>query len=128
MRIETTATMSAVEAARALADALRRTEAIQAYLAAEQRFQTDPDVGRVREGLLAAYQAYEQAERAGTATVKHIQEVRRRQEALQSHPTVAEYVRTREAGGLLLQRVNEEVSGLLGIDFGATVRPAGGAC
>lgn len=128
MRIEATATMSAVEAARALADALRRTEAIQAYLAAEQRFQTDPDVGRVREGLLAAYQVYEQAERAGTATIEHIQEVRRRQQALQAHPTVGEYTRAREAGGLFLQRVNEEVSSLLGIDFGATAGPAGGAC
>jgi cell fate (sporulation/competence/biofilm development) regulator YlbF (YheA/YmcA/DUF963 family) len=128
MRIETTATTPAVEAAQALADALRHTEVIQAYLVAERRFQTDPDVGRVREGLLAAYQAYEQAERAGTATIEHIQEVRRRQQALQAHPTVGEYARAREAGGLFLQRVNEEISSLLGIDFGATAGPAGGAC
>lgn len=128
MGIEITTRTSVVEAAQALAQALKQTEVIQAYRAAEQRFQTDPDVGRLREGLIAAYQAYEQSEQAGTATVEHINEVRRRQAALQSHPAVAEYVRTREASGLFLQRINEEISGLLGIDFGATAGPAGGAC
>lgn len=117
-----------VEAARALAEALKHSEVIQAHLAAEQRFRTHLEVERVREGLIAAYQAYEQAERAGTATVEHVQEVRHRQQLLQAHPAVAEYVRKREAGGLFLQRVNEEISRLLGIDFGATAGPAGGAC
>lgn len=128
MGIETTTRTSVVEAARALAEALRHTGVIQAYLAAEQRFRADPEVGGVRERLIAAYQAYEQAERAGTATVEHVQEVRGWQQALQAHPTVVEYARTREAGGLFLQGVNEEISSLLGIDFGATAGPAGGAC
>lgn len=128
MVIEAGGSTRVVEAARALAQVLRRTEVIQAYLAAERRFRADPDVERARERLVAAYQTYEQAERAGTAAVEDIQEVRRRQEALQTHPTVVEYVRAREAAGLFLQRINEEISSLLGVDFGATAGPAGGAC
>lgn len=128
MGMETTTRASVVEAARALADALEHTEVVHAYLAAEQRFHADPEIGSLRERLNAAYRAYEQAERAGRATVEHIQDVRRRQHALQTHPAVVEYVRAREAGGLFLQRVNGEISSLLGVDFGATVGPAGGAC
>lgn len=118
----------ALRAARSLAQTLRATRVIQAYLAAEQGFRTNSEVERLRGALTDAYQAYLAAERDGHATVEQIHDVRRRQAALQAHPAVLEFVQHREAGGLFLQRVNGEISALLGLDFGATVGPAGGAC
>lgn len=60
--------------------------------------------------------------------MEQIHEVRRRQAELQAHPVVQGFQQSRDAGGLFLQRINQEISALLGLDFGATVGPVGGAC
>lgn len=128
MTVDARLQLPALRDARSLAQTLRATQAVQAYLVAEERFRTSPEVESLRSALTESYRIYEQAEGAGRATVKHIREVRRRQAALQAHAAVAEFVRRRDEAGLVLQRVNQEISALLGVDFGAAVRPAGGAC
>jgi cell fate (sporulation/competence/biofilm development) regulator YlbF (YheA/YmcA/DUF963 family) len=128
MTVEARAQVPVLQDARSLAQTLRATHAIQAYLEAEERFRTSPEVERLRSALNESYRIYEQAESAGQATVEHIQDVRRRQAELQAHPAVAEFIERRDAAGLFLQRINQEISALLGLDFGATAGPAGGAC
>jgi cell fate (sporulation/competence/biofilm development) regulator YlbF (YheA/YmcA/DUF963 family) len=120
---------AALDAAQALAAMLRRTTPITAYQDADERFRRDPEVEAMRQRLAAAVRTYRQAERAGTVTIAQVQEVRQCQDALQAHPAVAAYGQAREAGLAFLRRVNDEISGVLGVDFGAAagVR-TGGRC
>jgi cell fate (sporulation/competence/biofilm development) regulator YlbF (YheA/YmcA/DUF963 family) len=111
---------AALGAARALGEILRRTAPIAAYRDADKRFRRAPEVQAMRQRLAAAVRAYRQAERAGTVTIAQVQEVRQCQDTLQAHPAVSAHEQAREAGVAFLRRVNDEISGILGLDFGAT--------
>jgi cell fate (sporulation/competence/biofilm development) regulator YlbF (YheA/YmcA/DUF963 family) len=111
---------AAIDAAQAFSRVLLRAAPIAAHRDAEERFRRNPEVEAMRQRLAAAVRAYRQAERAGTVTIAQVQEARQSQDALQTHPAVAAYGQAREAVLAFLRLVNDEISGVLGVDFGAT--------
>lgn len=108
--------------------ALRVTPVVQRFADAQRRFDTDPDV----QALLARFQhlagAFQRAQQEGTVGVAQVQEIREAQGRVQAHPVVREFLDAREAVGVFLQETNLVISETLGVDFGQTAGPAGGAC
>lgn len=113
---------------RDLADALRATPTIAAYRQAEERCRSDTQLGLLREEFERVARAFRQAEARGTLTQGQVRQAREVQARLQQHPLVQEFLTARDEAGRLLQMVNRAMSEVLGLDVGATVGPAGGAC
>lgn len=113
---------------RDLADALRATPTIAAYRQAEARFRSDPQLRLLREEFERVAQTFREAQARSTVTQAQVRQVREVQTRLQRHPLVQEFLAARDAAGRLLQEVNRAMSEVLGLDVGATVGPAGGAC
>ena len=85
-----------------------------------------------RSALVETFQrragAFQRAQQAGDARPGQVREIRTAQARVQAHPRVRELVEAREAVGRFLQETNLVISDVLGVDFGQTAGPAGGAC
>lgn len=117
-----------LERTREFVAALKATPAIQRFAALQARFQTDPEVQGILEGLQRKVDAFERGQQDGTLREEQVRAVREAQARFQGHPLVQEFFQTRDAAGLLLQETNRVISETLGLDFGQTAGPAGGAC
>lgn len=117
-----------LERTREFVVALKAMPVVQHFAAAEQRFRTDPEVQRILGDLQKKVEIFQRAQEAGTLRTDKVRAVREAQARFQGHPLVQEFFQAREAAGLFLQETNRVISGILGLDFGQTVGPAGGAC
>jgi cell fate (sporulation/competence/biofilm development) regulator YlbF (YheA/YmcA/DUF963 family) len=108
--------------------ALKATPAGQALLKAVQRAQGDSEVQRLHEKLQRAVDAFQRAQQAGTVSEEQIQAIREAQAEYQRHPTVGELFGAQMKMTSLLRSANFVISDLLALDFGQTVRSAGGCC
>jgi cell fate (sporulation/competence/biofilm development) regulator YlbF (YheA/YmcA/DUF963 family) len=108
--------------------ALKATPAGQALLRALERTQGDPEVQRLHENLQRAVDAFQRAQQAGTVSEEQIQAIREAQAEYQRHPTVGELFGAQMKMTSLLRSANFVISDLLALDFGQTVRSAGGCC
>lgn len=112
----------------AFVDALKSTPLVRHYQAAEQKFRADPGVQKLLAELRKKVEAFQRGREEGTASQEDIQELRDMQKQFQAHPSVQDFQEALQAVGLLFQETNEIISKVLGVDFGQTAGPAGGAC
>jgi cell fate (sporulation/competence/biofilm development) regulator YlbF (YheA/YmcA/DUF963 family) len=108
--------------------ALKSTPLVSHYMAAERQFRTNPGVQTLLDELRKRGQSFQRGQEAGTLRREEIEELRDRQRLFQTHPIVKDFQDSRQAVGLLFQETNAIISKILGIDFGQTAGPAGGAC
>lgn len=105
-------------------DALKTTPAVRRFAEASRRFEADQEV----QSLMGTLQRFQRAQQTGEVLSPGLQDVREAQARLQDHRVVLEFLAAREAVGALLQETNRVISEVLGVDFGQTAGPAGGAC
>jgi cell fate (sporulation/competence/biofilm development) regulator YlbF (YheA/YmcA/DUF963 family) len=117
-----------IQHADAFITALRATPVVQRFADAQRRFDTDPEVRALLETFQRLADGFQRAQRAGEARPDQVREIRDAQARIQAHPLVREFVDAREAVGRFLQETNLVISEVLGVDFGQTAGPAGGAC
>jgi cell fate (sporulation/competence/biofilm development) regulator YlbF (YheA/YmcA/DUF963 family) len=117
-----------MKCAQAFVDALKNTPLVHHYSAAERQFRTDPGVQKFLAALREKARAFQRSQEEGTLRQEHIQELREMQAQFQAHPFVQNFQDARQSVGLLFQETNAIMSKILGIDFGQTAGPAGGAC
>jgi cell fate (sporulation/competence/biofilm development) regulator YlbF (YheA/YmcA/DUF963 family) len=117
-----------LERTREFVAALKATPAVERYAVLQARFRTDPEVQKILEVLQTKVDAFQRAQQDGTLREGQIREVREVQARFQAHPLVQEFFQARDAAGTFLQETNRVISEILGLDFGQTVGPAGGAC
>lgn len=117
-----------LERTREFVTALKATPSVQHFVAAQHRFQTDSEVRQIMADLQRKADAFQKAQEDGTLREEQIRDVREAQARFQRHPLVQEFVQARDAAGLFLQETNRVISEILGLDFGQTAGPAGGAC
>lgn len=72
--------------------------------------------------------ASQRAQQDRTLREEQVREVREAQARFQRQILVQEFSQARDAAGLFLQKTNRVISEILGLDFGQTAGPAGGAC
>ena len=108
--------------------ALRATSVVQRFADAQRRFDTDPEVQALLETFQRRADAFQRAQQAGDVRPAQVREIRDAQTRVQAHPLVREFAEAREAVGVVLQETNLVISEVLGVDFGQTAGPAGGAC
>ncbi len=112
----------------AFIEALKGTPVVRHYTAAEQQFRTDPRVQEMLAELRKKAEHFQRSQVEGTMRREEIQELRELQTLFQAHPFVQNIQLARDAVGLLFQETNAIMSKVLGIDFGQTAGPGGGAC
>ncbi len=117
-----------VKTTEAFIAALKSTPLVSHYVAAERQFRTDPGVQTLLDELRRRAQEFQRGQEEGTLQREQIEELRDRQALFQTHPIVQDFQDSRQAVGLLFQETNAIISKILGIDFGQTAGPAGGAC
>ena len=111
-----------------LVEALRVTPAIERFRAADERFRGDAELTQLQAGLRLTHQQLQQAEREGRHDGRLFREVRESQARLQQHPLVVEFVAARKAAQDILRETNQEMTGVLGLDVGASAGRSGGCC
>lgn len=114
------------ERVRELVAALQGAPAIERFRAAEERFRTDAELGRMQAGLRWNHERLQQAEREKRHDPRLFQELRDTQARIQRHPLVVEFVAARNEAQDLLRMVNQEMTEVLGVDIGGSVGRAGG--
>ncbi len=121
-------TGSLADSVEALVDALRTAGPIAAFIGAQERFQSDPELTRQRAELQKSFDAFQRANASGAARQAMLTEVRQRQAQVQAHPLVQEYLSTKTAAEAFLRQINGAVSSIVGLDLADAGRPAGGGC
>ncbi len=116
------------ERTREFVTALKATPSIQRFVVAQRRFQTDPGVQRLLADVQRKAETFQRAQQDGTLREEQIREVREAQARFYDHPVAQEFLQARDGAGAFLQETNRVISEILGLDFGQTVGPAGGAC
>lgn len=104
--------------------ALKSTPVVLHFNGAARRFKADLEV----QSLMATLQRFQQAQQNGGVTSAELKDVRDAQMRIRNHPVVQEFLAARDAVGAFLQETNQAISEVLGLDFGQTAGPAGGAC
>ena len=105
-------------------ESLKATSVVRRFGEASRRFETDQEV----QSLMGTLRRFQQAQQTGGVLTAELVGVRDAQARLQNHRVVQEFLAAREAVGKFLQETNQAVSEVIGIDFGQTAGPAGGAC
>ena len=105
-------------------ESLKATSVVRRFGEASRRFETDQEV----QSLMGTLRRFQQAQQTGGVLTAELVGVRDAQARLQNHRVVQEFLAARDAVGKFLQETNQAVSEVIGIDFGQTAGPAGGAC
>ena len=116
------------ERTREFVTALKEAPSVQRFMLAQRQFQTDPGVQRLLVDVQRKAETFQRAQQDGTLRPEQIQEVREAQARFYNHPLAQEFLQARDGAGTFLQETNRVISEILGLDFGQTVGPAGGAC
>lgn len=117
-----------LERTREFVSALKVTPSVQRFMVAQHRFQADREVQRLLADVQRKAETFQRAQQDGTLREEQIREVREAQARFYDHPLAQEFLQARDAAGAFLQEANRVISEILGMDFGQTVGPAGGAC
>ncbi len=117
-----------LERTREFVTALKATPSVQRFVVAQHRFQADPGIQRLLADVQRKAQTFQRAQQDGTLREEQIQQIREAQARFYDHPLALEYLQARDGAGVFLQETNRVISEILGLDFGQTAGPAGGAC
>lgn len=105
-------------------EALKATPVVRRFNEAARQFEADHEV----QSLIGTLQRFQRAQQTGGLSSSELQDVRDAQARFANHRVVQEFLVARNAIGALLQETNRVISEVLGLDFGQTAGPAGGAC
>jgi cell fate (sporulation/competence/biofilm development) regulator YlbF (YheA/YmcA/DUF963 family) len=105
-------------------EALKVTPVVLRFSEAARQFEADQEV----QSLMGTLQRFQRALQAGRLSSSELLELRDAQTRFGNHRVVGEFFAARDAVGAFLQKTNLVISEVLGLDFGQTAGPAGGAC
>lgn len=108
-----------------LGEAIRSLEEYQTFEQKSEAVENDEEVQELMDEFESKRRELMLARQTGEATHEDMQEVKRLQQELHGTPTMAEFLRAREALVDRLELVNEAISEPLAVDFG---EEAGGCC
>jgi len=113
------------ELGRELGAAISDLKAYRVFEAKREAVESDDDLQRQMDAFEEKRRELMLARQTGEATHEDMTELKRLQQELHSMPTMAEFLRAREALADRLETVNEAISEPLEVDFG---EEAGGCC
>lgn len=109
-------------AANHLAESLVREEPIVAFRQAKAEFEADPKAREILDQLGAAQADLRVCQRNGSVTQIDLDRLRYLQRQAGSNQVIMHYAETQQAANEYLLSVNQEISQLIGIDFGTLAR------
>lgn len=102
---------------------LNSSQSMKKFQTAQNIFQNNPEILKLREDFTSLAKRYRQKEADGTLTQNDIDMVRDSQKRLNTHPITIQYVQSQQAMIMMLQDCNSAISQILGFDFAATAAP-----
>jgi len=108
--------------------ALKAIPSIQRFVAAQHRFQADPEVQRLLADVQHKAETFQRGQQSGTLREEQIQQVRDAQARFYDHPLAQEFLQARDAAATFLQETNGVISEILGVDFGGRAGRVRGCC
>lgn len=131
--IEMTSAMNTIpitmlEATSALAEHLVQSEAFVRFQEADRKLQADREAMRLLTEfaeLRGKIRAQQDSNAISEGEIKRLREL---QSAISANHAIRELGEAQELAIALLREVNQEISGLLGVDFASLTRRAGGCC
>jgi cell fate (sporulation/competence/biofilm development) regulator YlbF (YheA/YmcA/DUF963 family) len=106
----------------ALADQLRETEPFMLYERAQARLQTDPAANKLLERFAVAQSELRARQSQGQVSMPEVEALRALQQAVQANASVREYSAAQQAAAACLRQVNQDISEVLGVDFGTLTK------
>lgn len=110
-----------LDATHSLAAALVQAEPIAAYRAARQRLDADPAARGLLERVAAAQADLRVRQTRGTLAEADLDQLRALQRQAQANEAIMNYIAAQQAAMAYLPDVSQEISQLLGVDFGALI-------
>jgi len=96
---------------------------VQAFYEARSRFESDPEVERLRKEFVEAAHRFKEKQVRGGLTTSDIHKIRTFQRDLNEHPFTKDYASAQEMMAEMLRECNMVISELLGFDYAAAVAP-----
>jgi cell fate (sporulation/competence/biofilm development) regulator YlbF (YheA/YmcA/DUF963 family) len=112
----------------ALAENLACSEPIVAYHNTRAQLDADDQAKTLLQQLGQLQSEIRASQARGAVTQAELDRLRALQREVQSNPTISNFASTQQAAVAHLREINQEISQLLGVDFAALARPAGGCC
>lgn len=109
-------------AARRLAEVLLHAEPIVAFRQAKADFEAAPFAQRLLDQLASAQAEIRSHQKSGSVTQLEIDQLRVLQRQAGLNPVIARYLETQQRAHAYLLTINQEISQLVGLDFGAMAR------
>jgi cell fate (sporulation/competence/biofilm development) regulator YlbF (YheA/YmcA/DUF963 family) len=105
-------------ATNALAEQLLETEPFMLYERAQARLQTDRAANKLLERFAVAQSELRARQTEGQISMSEVEALRALQQAVQADASVQEYSTAQQAAAECLRQVNQDISDVLGVDFG----------
>jgi len=112
----------------ALAENLACSEPIVAYHNARVQLDADDQAQSLLQQLGQVQSEIRASQARGAVTQADIENLRAVQREAQTNPTIINFALTQQAAVEYLREINQSISQLLGFDFAALAKPAGGCC
>jgi cell fate (sporulation/competence/biofilm development) regulator YlbF (YheA/YmcA/DUF963 family) len=110
-------------ATEALAEQLLETEPFMLYERAQARLQTDRAANKLLERFAVAQADLRAHQSQGQqVSMAEVEALRALQQAVQADASVQEYSAAQQAAAECLRQVNQDISDVLGVDFGALTK------
>ena len=110
-------------AAHRLAEALLHAEPIVAFCQAKADFEAAPVARRLLDQVAAAQAELRFHQKSGSVTQLELDQLRVLQRQASANPVIVRYLETQQMANDCLLAINQEISQLIGLDFGAMARP-----
>lgn len=110
-------------AADRMVKALLGAEPISAYRQAQADFEADAQARQLLDQLAAAQADVRSRQRDGSVTQADVDRLRDFQHRAALNRVIMRYVEAQQAANDYLLAINQEISRLIGVDFGALARP-----
>ena len=123
-----TTSITLLEATSELADSLLQSEPFLRLHQAEQIVQTNPEAIKLLSEFSTLQKQFQSTRLSGSIAEGDIQRFREVQSEIGMNEVIQEQRLAQELAIALLRQVNQEITQLLGIDFGALTRRSGGCC
>lgn len=109
-------------ATEALCENLQTAEPFVLYSLAQRQMNADPQARALLEQLSASQTGIRTAQARGTVTQQDLEDLRAIQSEVQQNPVIMAYARSQQDAINYLREINQEISGLLGVDFATLAR------
>ena len=112
-------------ATEALAVNLRQSESVVLYHLAHETLEADPQARALLERFSAAQADLRAKQSRGAVTSADVEHLRALQREVQVNRTIMEYAETQQLAIAYLRETNQEISQLIGMDFGSLAKRPG---